>query len=111
MGVVYKGGNEPQPAGRTQDDLAGQWATPEARHRFRAEAESAAILRHPNIVPHPGVGEHDGHQDASIGFLRRENLAKLVREKPLSAERAASYVKTIAEAVQFARRARHLAAT
>jgi serine/threonine protein kinase len=103
MGVVYKARqmslNRPVALKMI---LAGEWATPEARQRFRAEAEAAANLQHPNIVAIHEVGEHGGQQYFSMDFVVGQNLAELVRGKPLSAERAASYVKTIAEAVHFA---------
>jgi tRNA A-37 threonylcarbamoyl transferase component Bud32 len=82
--------------------LAGEWATPEARLRLRAEAEAAANLQHPNIVAIHEVGEHDGQQYFSMDFVAGKNLGELVRGNPLSAEQAASYVKTIAEAIHFA---------
>jgi tRNA A-37 threonylcarbamoyl transferase component Bud32 len=103
MGVVYKARqmslNRPVALKMI---LAGEWATPEARQRFRAEAEAAANLQHPNIVAIHEVGEHEGQQYFSMDFIAGKNLAELVRGNPLSPQRAASYVKTIAEAIHFA---------
>src|SRR5580704_14503557 len=103
MGVVYKA--RQLSLNRTvalKMVLAGEWATPEARLRLRAEAEAAANLQHPNIVAIHEVGEHEGQQYFSMDFVAGKNLAEIVRGNPLSAEQAASYVKTIAEAIHFA---------
>jgi len=103
MGVVYKARqmslNRPVALKMI---LASELATPEARQRFRAEAEAAANLQHPNIVAIHEVGEHEGKQYFSMDFVVGKNLAEIVRGNPLPAERAASYVKTISEAIHFA---------
>ena len=59
-------------------------------------------MQHPNIVAIHEVGEHEGKQYFSMDFVVGKNLAEIVRGNPLPAERAASYVKTIAEAIHFA---------
>jgi eukaryotic-like serine/threonine-protein kinase len=74
----------------------------EAVRRFQAEANAAAGLQHPNIVAIHDVGEHDGQPYFSMDFVEGRTLAEVVREKPLSARSAASYLKTIAEAVHDA---------
>jgi len=103
MGVVYKARqislNRPVALKMI---LAGALATPESRQRFRMEAEAAANLQHPNIVAIHEVGEHEGQQYYSMDFVEGKNLAQLAGGRPLPAKHAATYVKTIAEAVHFA---------
>jgi serine/threonine protein kinase len=82
--------------------LAGPFASREVAQRFRAEAEAAASLQHPNIVAIHEVGEHDGQPFFSMDYVEGRDLASLASEQPLSAERAAAYLKTIAKAVHYA---------
>ncbi len=77
-------------------------ATPEQVRRFRAEAEAAASLRHPNIVGIYEIGEHDGQHYFSMEYIEGGNLAELVRDGPLAPRRAAEFLKTIAAAVAYA---------
>jgi WD40 repeat protein/predicted Ser/Thr protein kinase len=80
----------------------GQFSREEVVQRFRAEAAAAAGLQHPNIVAIHDVGEQEGQQFFSMDFVEGHTLAELVQDQPLSAKRAAGYLKTIAEAVHFA---------
>ena len=80
----------------------GILASSEDVRRFRAEAEAAANLQHPNIVAIHEVGEHDGEQYYSMDLVEGENLAELCATEPLPPERAARYVRAIADAVHFA---------
>lgn len=82
--------------------LSGQLASPEDVRRFRAEAEAAAHLRHPNIVAIHEVGERGGQHFFSMEYVAGRSLAQMVREHPLSPEQAARYVKTVAEAIHYA---------
>ena len=82
--------------------LAGKFSSPEFVQRFRAEAEAAANLQHPNIVAIHEVGDHEGHQYFSMEYVEGKNLAELARERPLPARRAAAYLKVVAEAVHYA---------
>ena len=103
MGVVWKA--RQKSLNRTvalKMMLSGQFAQPEFVQRFRAEAEAIGQLQHPNIVAIHEVGEHEGQPYFSMDFVEGRTLAEIVREGPLPAKRAASYLKVIAEAVHYA---------
>jgi eukaryotic-like serine/threonine-protein kinase len=82
--------------------LSGQFATRQEVLRFRAEAEAVANLRHPNIVAIYETGEEDGHHFFSMEYVEGRNLADIVRDGPLPAERSAAYCETIARAIHCA---------
>jgi len=84
--------------------LTGDAATPEEEHRFRTEAEAAASLDHPNIVPIYEVGQHKGRRYFSMKLVEGWNLAERVAESacPLSQTDAARIVATSARAVHYA---------
>ncbi|HEX8199060.1 MAG TPA: WD40 repeat domain-containing serine/threonine protein kinase, partial [Isosphaeraceae bacterium] len=82
--------------------LAGRLATEADVQRFQREAEAAAQLDHPNIVPIYEVGEHLGQHYFAMGFVDGQDLAARVAAGPLPPREAAALVRTVAEAVQYA---------
>ncbi len=82
--------------------LGGQFAGKVALGRFRAEAELAAQLQHPNIVAIHEIGEQDGLPYFTMDFVPGHSLVELVRDHPLPARSAAGYVQSIARAIHYA---------
>ncbi|HEX3817842.1 MAG TPA: protein kinase [Chthoniobacterales bacterium] len=70
--------------------------------RFRREAEAAASLQHPRIVPIYEIGERDGACFFSMQLIEGGQLDELVRREPPSAQRAAKIVASLARTVQHA---------
>jgi serine/threonine-protein kinase len=103
MGVVYK-------ARQTALDrptalkmlLAGAYASPEERARFRAEAVAAARLRHPNVVQVYEVGEHHGRLFLALEYVEGGSLAGRLRAGPLPPAEAARLTAVLARAMQHA---------
>ena len=103
MGVVYKARQVSlNRVVAVKMILRGSLASEEDIKRFRAEAEAAASLQHAGIVPIHEVGLHDGQHYFSMDFIEGKNLAELLRDNPLSAKQAATYVSAAAEAVHYA---------
>ena len=79
--------------------LGGQLAGPHDVERFHTEAEAAAQLDHPGIVPIYEVGQHDGQHYFSMGFVEGQSLSQKVAAGPLPPREAAAIVKAVADAV------------
>ncbi len=84
--------------------LRGQLASEVDRERFRAEAEAAAGLHHPGIVPVYEVGEIDGQPFFSMKLLRGQTLSQRLAAGPVPPREAAQILAVVANAVHFAHR-------
>ena len=80
----------------------GQWASKAHLKRFRREAEAAASLDHPGIVPIYEVGEHEGQYYFSMKFVEGGQLDEVVKREPLSIRRAAELIAKVARTVHYA---------
>ena len=80
----------------------GQWATEAHVKRFRREAEAAAKLDHPSIVPIHEVGERDGCCYFSMNFVEGGQLDQVVRDTPMSPRQAAKLIAKVARTVHYA---------
>lgn len=80
----------------------GALADKEEVLRFRAEAEAAARLNHPQIVPVYEVGEHDGQHYFTMALIEGESLSVHLRKGPLAPQEAARLLRLVASGVQFA---------
>jgi serine/threonine protein kinase/tetratricopeptide (TPR) repeat protein len=80
----------------------GQWATSTHLKRFRLEAEAAASLDHPCIVPIYEVGERDGQCYFSMKFVEGGQLDEVVRHAPMSIRQAVELIAKVARTVHYA---------
>ena len=80
----------------------GQWASKAHLKRFRREAEAAASLDHPGIVPIYEVGERDGSCYFSMKFVEGGQLDEVVRREPMSIRQAAELIAKVARTVHYA---------
>src|SRR5947199_4824317 len=80
----------------------GQWASEAHVKRFRREAEAAARLEHPCIVPIYEVGERDGSCYFSMKFVEGGQLDEVVRREPMPPRRAAELIAKVARTVHYA---------
>src|SRR5687768_13118911 len=100
MGVVYKARQR-----RLNRIVAlkmirsGELAGEDEVARFYTEAEAAAQLDHPNIVPVFEVGQHEGEHFFSMGYVDGPTLAQRIAAGPLLPREAAELLREICEGV------------
>ncbi len=103
MGEVY----------RSWDTRRGRWvalkllhprfgADPAYRRRFRREAEAAADLREPHVVPVHDFGEIDGQLFLDMRLIDGTDLGTVLGEGPLAPPRALDLITQVAAALDAA---------
>src|SRR5499427_7452503 len=80
----------------------GQWASKAHLKRFRLEAEAAARLEHPGIVPIHEVGERDGSCYFSMKFIEGGQLDEVAKREPIPVRCAAELIAKVARTVHYA---------
>src|SRR5215471_1339806 len=80
----------------------GQWASKEHLKRFRREAEAAASLEHPGIVPIHEVGEREGQCYFSMKFIEGGQLDEVVRRAPMPIRGSVELIAKVARTVHYA---------
>ncbi|MBX3733692.1 MAG: protein kinase [Verrucomicrobiae bacterium] len=79
--------------------VAGEFSAPEFLERFRVEAEAAARLDHPNIVPVHEVGAHDHLPFLSMRLIEGGTLDSF---RPAGPKETARLLERLARAVHYA---------
>lgn len=103
MGIVYKARDRRlNRVVALKVTRAGRFESDHEARRLVAEAEAAAKLDHPHIVPIYEVGEAGGQHFFSMAFVEGESLAEATRAGPLPPRRAAGVMKHVADAVAYA---------
>jgi serine/threonine protein kinase/Tfp pilus assembly protein PilF len=80
----------------------GPWATETHLKRFRREAEAAAGLHHPGIVPIYEIGEGEGSCYFSMRFVEGGQLDEVVRCRPIAIRQSAELIAKLARTVHYA---------
>jgi WD40 repeat protein len=103
MGVVYRARQVSlQRTVALKMILAGQLASPADVQRFKTEAENAANLDHPHIVPIHEVGKHEGQHYFSMKLIEGDSLTQQLPRFTGDARGTARLLATVARAVHHA---------
>jgi serine/threonine protein kinase len=103
MGVVYRARQRSlNRIVAVKRILPGAQPHPSTIHRFHAEAEAAARLRHRGIVGIHEIGEHEGQPFFCMEFVDGQPMSALMRDGPHPARQVGEYLLKIAEAVDYA---------
>ena len=103
MGIVYKARQRKlKRIVALKMILSGRLASPEDVSRFQREAQAAARIKHPRIVPIHEIGQHEGQAYFTMDFVEGASLANLIRDEALPPKRAAELISQVAAAIHYA---------
>lgn len=103
MGVVYKARHKRlNRIAAIKMIRSGKLSSPEDIQRFYVEANAAAQLDHPGIVPIYEIGEHEGQPFFAMKFIEGGSLAQHIEKLRSNKHKLVEFVAKIAEAVHHA---------
>ncbi|MCA8925315.1 MAG: protein kinase, partial [Planctomycetes bacterium] len=101
MGVVYEAVDADGQAVAVKLLLEQRAQDPRTRKRFLTEIQALARLRHPNLVPILGAGEHDGVPWFALDYVEGESLQARLRRGPLPIQEALRVGQQLAQALAY----------
>lgn len=103
MGVIYKAKHtQLNRVAALKMILSGRFSSEADLQRFYLEAESAATLEHPGIVPFYEIGEVDGQAFFAMKYVEGGSLAGCLSEIRKQPREAVAMLNKVAEAVHYA---------
>lgn len=102
MGVVYRAEQQSPRRIVALKVLHGAETDPASLEELRREAELAAGLEHPAIVPLYSYGEHGGTPYLVMRYMPGGTVADRVRAGPIGLDQAVEWILRISEALAFA---------
>jgi len=103
MGVVYKAFDPKlKRTVALKVLLSAEHASEEEIQRFFREAESAAKLQHPNIVPIHDLEVHEGKHYYTMDYIEGEPLDALIKDKRLNVRESLELLEQVARGLEHA---------
>jgi serine/threonine protein kinase len=103
MGVVYEAEDTRLPRRVALKFLSeGHAEDPDAARRFRREAETIALLNHPNICTLYDLGEHEGHAFIAMECVEGVNLKTYMARKTITTPEVVDIALQITRALEAA---------
>jgi len=102
VGIIYKARQRGLDRTVALKVLQSGAVSPEHVQRFLHEAQAAAKLQHPNIVPIHDFGTHQGLHFFTMDYIEGESLAQRLARGPLPVREALAIARDVADALHYA---------